>query len=89
MNELVSIEVVSGVNESGEAFVTVTATDSNRGMMLGQLPPETMRELAMNFLGVAEAAETDAIVFRMLRDIGLDDSAIGMFVAQMREAREG
>ncbi len=89
MQELRSIDVISGVNDAGEGFVTVTATDQNRGMMIGQLPPDTLRELAMNFLACAEASETDAIVYRLLRDkFGLDISTVGYFVADMREMRE-
>lgn len=88
MNDLASIEVVSGVNDAGDGFVTVTAIDKNRGMMLGQLPPETMRELGMHFLQVAEAAETDAIVYRLLERIGLEKEIIGAFVNDMRNARD-
>lgn len=89
MQELVSIDVVSGVNERGEAFVTITATDDKRGMMLGQLPPETVRELAINFLACAEASETDAIVYRLLLGkFGLPIETVGQFVAEMREMRE-
>jgi hypothetical protein len=90
MQELRSIDVVSGVNDDGDGFVTVTATDQNRGMMVGQLPPDTLRELAMNFLACAEASETDAIVYRLLRDkFGLDMEIVGLFVSDMRNMREG
>lgn len=90
MQELRSIDVVSGVNESGEGFVTITATDQKRNLMVGQLPPDTVRELAMNFLACAEASETDAIVYRLLRDkFGLEMPAVQMFVLDMRNAREG
>lgn len=88
MNELRSIEVVTGVNESGQGFITVTATDQKRNMMLGQLDPATVRDMAMNFLAAAEAAETDAIVYRLLRDrAGLDMETIGAFITDMRNAR--
>jgi hypothetical protein len=90
MRELRSIDVVSGVNDAGEGFATVTATDQNRGMMVGQLPPETLRELAMSFLACAEASETDAIVYRLLRDkFGLNMEIVGLFVSDMRNMREG
>ena len=84
---LVSIDVRSGVNEAGEGFCTVIAHGQNGRMMLGQLDPETVRTMALDWLGAAEAAETDAIVFRLLREVGLPDEVVGNFVAKMRAER--
>lgn len=87
-DDLVSVEVRSGVNERGEPFCTIVAETSSRALLLGQVPPDTVRKMALDFLGAAEAAETDAIVFRLLRRVGLDDPAIGAFVADMRDERD-
>jgi hypothetical protein len=86
-DDLVSVEVRSGVSERGDPFCTVVAETSTRQLLLGQLPPDTVRQMALDFLGAAEAAETDAIVFRLLRRVGLEDAAIGRFVADMRDER--
>lgn len=89
-DDVTGIEIRSGVNEDGVGFNTVVVTTEDGRMMLGQLDPATVRTMALDWLGAAEAAETDAIVYRLLRDrFGLDFPVIGMFVANMRELRDG
>ena len=88
-DDLVSIDVRSGVNERGEAFCTIVAAGGDGRMLLGQMPPALIRKIALDYLGAAEAAETDAIVYRLLRDkFGLELPVIGAFVAEMREERD-
>ena len=88
--DLAGIEVQSGVNERGVGFCTVVATSSKGDILLGQLEPDRVRQMALHWLGAAEAAEQDAVVFRLLRDdFDLDLSAIGAFITKMREEREG
>ena len=60
-DDLVSIDVRSGVNERGEGFCTIVATAGDGRMLIGQMPPDLIRKIAMDYLGAAEAAETDAI----------------------------
>ena len=87
-DDLVSIEVRSGVNEKGEGFCTIVAESGDGRMLLGQMPPDMIRKIALDYLGAAEAAETDAIVFRLLRDkFNLDLPIVGAFVADMRNER--
>ena len=87
-DDIEGVEVRSGVNEDGEGFCHVVVTTGGGRVLLGQLDPETVRSMALNFLGAAEAAEQDAVVFGMLRDdVGLDLPEIGEFLAGMRRRR--
>lgn len=89
MIELRSVQMQSGVNDQGRAFVTVVATGDENTLMLGQIEPAVARTMAMQFLEVAEAADQDAIVFRLLRDkFNLDQPVIAAFVQDMRDERE-
>lgn len=90
--ELVNVEVISGTAQDGptqyRGFVTIRAVDTAGSIMMGQLDPKTLRDMAMQFLEVAEAAEQDAIVFTMLtRDFDLSSDTAAMFVHKMRDER--
>lgn len=88
-NDLVSIDVVSGVNTEGKGFVTISATSEGKGMFVGQLPPNEVRNLGLQCFAVAEAAEVDAIIFGLLKNkFGLDDALIAAFIMDIRSARE-
>ena len=90
MIDLVHVETRSGVNHEGRPFVTVTATgtaESGGLIMVGQLDPETARTMALGYLESAEAAEHDAALFRVLREIGLDDPTIGGVIGRIRDER--
>ena len=89
MQELVSIGIQTGVNEQGQGFCTVVATSQERDLLIGQLPPDTVRKMALDWLGAAEAAETDGIVYRLLSSkFGLPLEAVGAFISQMRDERD-
>lgn len=81
---LKAINVRSGVNEDGVGFCHVMV---NGGDLMGQLSPEEVRQMALAWLGAAEAAESDAAVFGVLRDIGLEPAMIGAVLADMRGRR--
>jgi hypothetical protein len=88
-DDLVSIDVRSGVNEKGEGFCTIVASGGDGRMLLGQMPPALIRKIALDYFEAAEAAETDAIVYRLLRDkFDLPIAAVGAFVTAMREERD-
>lgn len=89
---LAGISVQSGTAmdspTSFRGFCTVEAVADDGSTWAGQLDPATLREMAMQFLECAEAADQDAIVFTMLtRDIGLEPQQAGGFVAAMRKER--
>lgn len=87
---LAMIDVTSGVNEAGEPFIAVRATaEHDRFVLLGQLTPNELRQQAMYFLAAAEAAETDAVVFKILTDMGMEPDGRVRFITLMREARPG
>jgi hypothetical protein len=89
---LTDIDLVSGTAEDGpgefRGFVAIRATAVDGSHMAGQLDPATVRKMALNFLGVAEAAEQDAVVMNMLvRDVGLESAVAANFIMHMREER--
>jgi hypothetical protein len=87
--DLASIDVQSGVNGKGEGFCTLVATSTAGDILLGQMTPDEIRQLALQYLGTAEAAETDGILFRLLKEkFGLPLEAIGAFISDMRDERE-
>lgn len=88
MNELREINVVSGVNDIGNGFVTVTAVGADRTMLVGQMSPDDMRRQALVWMEVAEAADQDAAVLRVLRKLGLPDELAGVIVTELRNSRE-
>lgn len=86
-DDLVSIDVRSGVNESGTGFLTVVATAGNGRMILGQLDPATVRHMALDWIEAAEAAEQDAAVLRCIRKLELPDAMAGAIIAELRDSR--
>jgi hypothetical protein len=88
-DDIVGIEIRSGVNEEGVGFNTVVVSTQGGQMLLGQLDPGTVRTMALDWLGAAEAAETDGIVFRLLTErFGLEPEIAGGFVVSMRDLRD-
>jgi hypothetical protein len=93
---LTHIEVTSGTAQDGpieaptyRGFVTVRAIAENGSFMSGQLSPVEVRQMAFKFLAVAEAAEQDALVFRvMTTKVGAPSSAVAQLVREMREERD-
>lgn len=91
MINLESIFITSGVNEKGEGFLTINAHGKGLGqdiMMLGQIPPNEVRTMAMNWLEAAEAADQDAAVLRIIRKLELPDQMAGMIITELRNSRE-
>lgn len=86
-NDLTNIEVRNGVNEDGEGFVTIVATSDDGTIWLGQLTPTEVRRMAMDWLEVAEAAEQDAAVVRVVRKLKLPDELAGAVVVELRNSR--
>jgi hypothetical protein len=54
----------------------------------GQCTPTEARNVALGLIGAADAAEHDALVFKHLRKTGLDFEAAGLFLLELRTARE-
>jgi hypothetical protein len=86
-DDLAEINVSSGVNERGEPFLTVVAVTEAGRFIAGQLDPETVRTMAMQWLASAEAAEQDAAVLRCLRKLELPDELAGAIVIELRNSR--
>jgi hypothetical protein len=89
MKQLVSIDMISGVNEEGKGFVTVSCVSDKGDILIGQLPPKEVRELGQTCFEAGEAAEVDAIIFNLLKTkFNLPDNAIAAFIIDIRNARE-
>jgi hypothetical protein len=86
-DDMRSIDVRSGVNERGEPFLTIIATAANKRMIVGQLSPTEVRDMALAWLASAEAAEQDAAVLRCVRKLELPDELAGAIVTELRNSR--
>lgn len=85
-DDLISIDVRSGVNEAGDGFCTIVATGGDKRMLLGQLDPATVRRMAMDWIEAAEGAEQDAAVLRCVRKLELPEE-LGAIIAELRDSR--
>jgi hypothetical protein len=66
----------------------VRALAEDGSFMTGQLDPADVREMAMQFLESAEAAEQDALVFLVLTEkVGVPANIVAQVVMDMRKAR--
>ena len=94
------LKMLTGIDmESGTAmddpehyrgFLIVRATAEDGSVLVGQLNPDEVRAMALQWLEAAEAAEQDRIVMTMLtRDIGIDPPTAARFVSAMRDERDG
>ena len=85
---LVSITMISAISEEGKVFVTVTATSEDGQCFIGQMPPSLMRRLGRECFVVAEEAEVDSVLLRLMREkFLLDDQEIFYFLQNLRTAR--
>jgi hypothetical protein len=80
-----SISMHSGVNHKGEGFIHLAQGASLRI----QLYPAEVRTHALRLLECAEAAETDAIVLKLLTEkVGLDRERALYFISSLRNYRD-
>jgi hypothetical protein len=87
-DDIANIEVRSGVNDKLDGFITVIVTTGDGRMLLGQIDAATMRDMAMQFLEVAEAAEQDAAAFRCIRKLELPEELAAAIIAELRDSRD-
>jgi hypothetical protein len=93
IQNLSGIGMTSGTAKDGpgkyRGFIHVRVTAENGDVLIGQLAPDEVREMALVWLSAAEAADQDRIVMTMLtRDAGLDEETALGFIAGMREERD-
>lgn len=91
-----NIEVMSGTAEDVVAdgvvtyrgFVTVIVSHDSGDETMGQLSIEECRQLGLHFLEVAEAAEQDAMIFRVLvNKVGMPVQNVAPLVESLRDER--
>ncbi len=78
------IEISSGLNKALKPFNTLFLN----GKPAGQLAPDEVRAMALQWLEAAEAAEQDAmVVAEMTEGLGVDIQTAGAFVQSLRKRR--
>lgn len=89
-DEITGVEIRSIVSEAGEGFChVVVILGDHDNFVVGQLAPNDVRKMALDWLAAAEAAECDSIVYRLLRHkFNLDLPLVEAFVTDMRNQRE-
>ncbi len=79
-----NIEISSGLNKALKPFNTIFLNEKPAG----QLSPDEVRAMALQWLEAAEAAEQDAmVVAEMTQGLGIDLQTAGAFVASLRHRR--
>lgn len=86
-DDLAGIDIRSGVNGEGVGFCHVLARTGDGRLIIGQLEPNEVREMALAWLAAAEAAETDAAVVRCIRKLKLPEELAGAIVTELRDSR--
>ena len=86
-----NIEIEAGVNAQGKPFCRILLD----GEPVGQLTPNQVRRMALQWLTAAEAAEHDSCVFKSLIDPSrysaeqaLEPAQAAAFISQLREYRQ-
>lgn len=83
-----AIQVRADGTKVFRGFVTLTATSVLGPGLAGQLDPGEVRKLALQLLSVAEAAEQDAMIFRVMTGkVGAPADAVAQLVRDLREER--
>ena len=81
------IYMTSGVNTDDEGFVTIAAHGTEGTILVGQLSPSDIRKHALGYLETAEAAEQDAAVMRLIKQLGLPEELAGAIITELRKSR--
>jgi hypothetical protein len=85
-----ALEWVSGVNRNDEPFIHLVKVfpASGKRDIIAQLDPWQTRDCALNALSAAEAAQSDAMVTKFMREkVGLDPQRAAMVLLDFRNLR--
>lgn len=82
-----SSEVESGVTEEGKPFCRIRVTAVDGTIILGQLTPDELRTRGLGDIECAEAAEQDAAVWRVIRNLQLPEELAAHVVRELRKMR--
>lgn len=81
-----SINLTSGVSLfTGEPFVQMVWVGETNS---GQMTPEEMREFGTTCFRAAEAAETDAMLWQFVNDMGLPENVGARMLQDLRAMRD-
>jgi hypothetical protein len=87
--EETTLEWVSGVNQRGEPFIQLAKVyKSGKRDIIAQLDPWQTRDTALNALSAAEAAQTDALLLKFMKErVGLDPERLALILVDFRNLR--
>lgn len=86
---LAGIKMVSGVSMfDGSPFIQTRAVDEEGNEMIGQLDPTELRVHGQGCFEAAEAAETDALIWALGQEAGIDETLTAALLVGLREKRE-
>lgn len=92
LGDLAGVSVEAGVSAfTGEPFMILRATRTDGAELYGQLSPDEVRAMALQWLAEASAAELDASLFGMLveaRTASGDDDAQATAASIVHAARD-
>jgi hypothetical protein len=84
-----TLEWVSGVNRKNEPFIQLAkAYKSGKRELIAQLDPWQTRDTALAALSAAEAAQSDALILKFMKEhVGLDPERLAMIMIEFRNLR--
>lgn len=85
--DIARVDVEHGLTEArgGEGFVKIRVTsDQSDVVMLGQVDPDTARQLATDLMNVAARAEYEQDFWRESHRSGVPENAVGKMLAVVR-----
>lgn len=87
--EETTLEWVSGVNQKGEPFIQLAKVyKSGKREIIAQLDPWQTRDCALNALSAAEAAQSDALILKFMKErVGLDPARLAAVMLDFRNLR--
>jgi hypothetical protein len=69
VEDLTNLNVEAGVNAfDGQPYCHIEARGADNVILMGQLPPAEIRQMALRWLSAADAAEHDAATFAFLQE---------------------
>lgn len=87
--ELAGISITSGATGDGRGFCRVNVELTDGAGYQGQLSPSEVRTMALDWLGAAEAAETDgALIVFAQEELDLKPDVAGKLLLAFRHLRE-
>ena len=84
-----SIEAETGISiDTLAPFCKIRTTTTDGSVVYGQLPPDTLRELAVNLFRIASEADAEAALYReLVQHAGISPEIAGAVIGSARSRR--